>query len=99
MEPVWSRDGKEIFFRNRDRMMTVPVRLGPEPSVGKPAALFEKPGFLMVPFTEFRQYDVAPDGKSFAMIQLPDAATPAPVPVLVTNWFAEVDRKRRSAER
>jgi serine/threonine-protein kinase len=99
MEPVWSRDGKEIYFRNRDRMMMASVRLGPELSVGKPAALFEKPGFLIVPFTEFRQYDVAPDGRSFVMIQLPDGAAPAPVPVLVTNWFAEVERTLRSAER
>ncbi len=93
MEPVWSRDGREVFYRNGDRMMSVPVRLGTPLQVGRPAALFAEPGFLTLPIVEFRQYDVAPDGKSFVMVQLPDAQAPAQAPVLVANWFAELERK------
>jgi serine/threonine-protein kinase len=92
-EAAWSRDGSELFYRNGDRMMSVPVRLGPELAVGRPAVLFERPGLVVLPEIEFRQYDVAPDGKSFVMIQLPDAQAPTAVPVLVTNWFAELERK------
>ncbi|MEX0879184.1 MAG: protein kinase [Thermoanaerobaculia bacterium] len=93
MEPVWSRDGNELFYRDGDRMMSVPARLGGELRVGQPTVLFEKPGLFALPFLEFRQYDVAPDGKSFVMIQLPDAQAPASVPILVTNWFSELERK------
>jgi Tol biopolymer transport system component len=99
MEPVWSRDGKELFFRDGDRLMSAPVRPGPDLSFAKASVVFEKPGLLSLPFTEFRQYDVAPDGKSFVMIQLPEANAPPAVPVLVTNWFAEVGRKLGEADR
>jgi hypothetical protein len=99
MEPVWSRDGKELFFRDGDRLMTAPVRPGSDLSFAKASVVFEKPGFLSLPFTEFRQYDVAPDGRSFVMIQLPAENTPPAVPVLVTNWFAEVGRKLEEAGR
>jgi serine/threonine-protein kinase len=96
-EPVWSRGASELFYRNGDQMMSVPVRLGAELRVGRPAVLFERPGLLVVPGIEFRQYDVAPDGKSFVMIQLPDTQAPAATPILVTNWFAELEQKVRGA--
>lgn len=89
-EPVWARDGKELFYRNGDRLMTVPIRLGETLSAGRPAIQFEKTGFYFLPQVEARQYDVAPDGRSFVMIQVPGAQTPSPAPVLVTNWFAEL---------
>ncbi len=98
VEPAWSRDGKEIFYRTRDRMMSVPVALGSGLSIGKPATLFQNSDVYAIPFAEIRQYDVAPDGRSFVMIRLPDTQAPAFVPVLVTNWFAELERKLRSAE-
>jgi hypothetical protein len=66
-------------------------------SIGKPATLFQKSDFYAIPFAEIRQYDVAPDGKGFVMIRLPDTQAPASVPVLVTNWFAELERKLRGA--
>ncbi|MGH9368740.1 MAG: protein kinase domain-containing protein [Thermoanaerobaculia bacterium] len=98
-EPAWGRDGKELFYRNGDRMMAVPVKLGPELAAGKPAVLFEKPGLLALPFREMRQYDVAPDGKSFVMIQIPDTRAPSADPILITNWFAELERKVSPAAR
>jgi eukaryotic-like serine/threonine-protein kinase len=97
-EPVWSRDGRELFYRNGDRMMSVTVRLGQELHAGRPAVLFTAAGFLALPFVEFRQYDAAPDGKSFVMIQLPDAQAVA-VPILVTNWFSELVGKAASPAR
>jgi hypothetical protein len=78
-------------------MMSVPVALDSGLSIGKPATLFQKSDFYAIPFAEIRQYDVAPDGKSFVMIRLPDTQAPESVPVLVTNWFAELERKLRGA--
>ncbi|MGE5276438.1 MAG: protein kinase domain-containing protein [Acidobacteriota bacterium] len=93
VEPAWSRDGRELFYRKGDRMMAVPVRSGAHLSVGRPAVLFETSGLLALPTIEIRQYDPAPDGQSFVMIRLPDAQAPAPSPILVVNWFAELERK------
>ena len=40
-QPVWSRDGRELFFRNGDRLMVVDVEAGSTFSVGTPHVLFE----------------------------------------------------------
>ena len=36
----WARDGRELFYRMRDRMMRVPIHTSPELIVGKPEVLF-----------------------------------------------------------
>lgn len=38
-EPVWGKDG-ELFYRNNDRYMAVPVVLGATASAGEPRLLF-----------------------------------------------------------
>ena len=40
-EPVWNRNGKELFFRSGDKMMAVDIALQPSFSVGKPKMLFQ----------------------------------------------------------
>ena len=64
-EPVWSRDGTELFFRNGYKMMAVTVE--PGPSFGQPRLLFEEPyelpGNRVGPM-----YDVAADGR-FLMLR------------------------------
>jgi serine/threonine-protein kinase len=93
LEPVWSQDESELFYRDGPRMMAVPVRLGSELVVGRPAVLFEKAGFYAPNVAENRQYDVAPDGKHFYMIQMPVGQISPPQPVLVANWLVELRRK------
>jgi hypothetical protein len=97
-EPAWSRDGREIFFRSGDRMMSAPVKIGTALEVGRPTTLFSVSGLLTLPFLEFRQYDVAPDGQSFVMLQVPPAP-PTEALVLVSNGFAELERKTEANPR
>ena len=40
-EPLWSRDGRELFFRSGNRMMAVDVTLAPAFSTRTPHVLFE----------------------------------------------------------
>ena len=40
-EPVWARNGREIFYRNGDKMMAVSVTTQPEFRASKPSLLFE----------------------------------------------------------
>ena len=40
-EPVWSKMGAELFYRDGDRMMAVDVVLAPEFSAEIPRVLFE----------------------------------------------------------
>src|SRR6185436_2626009 len=55
--PRWARSGRELFYRNGDRMMAVAVEPGPAFRAGTPKMLFEGR-------YDFG-YDVAPDGKRF----------------------------------
>jgi hypothetical protein len=42
-EPVWSRDGRSLFYRNGDTWLEVPISYEPEFSVGKPRVAIEGP--------------------------------------------------------
>ncbi len=85
--PVWSRDGRELFYLNKGRLMEVSVRAQPELSVSKPTTLFQGT------FTDDigTEYDVAPDGKRFVMIHPPESAPPPDV-LVVLNFFSELKR-------
>ena len=40
-EPVWNRSGRELFYRNGDKMMAVDIATQPDFAAGKPRMLFE----------------------------------------------------------
>ncbi|MEE2776293.1 MAG: protein kinase [Acidobacteriota bacterium] len=76
-EPVWSRDGGELFFRNGDQMMAVDVTLaGGAFRAGTPRVLFEQL-FASDPWGN-PNYDVAADGR-FLMVGGDSGAA--------TTWF------------
>jgi serine/threonine-protein kinase len=83
-EAVWSRDGKEIFYRND--LKTLSARVVPDAPfrVDPPQVLFER-GPYGSPIGG-RVYDVAPDGR-FVMIENEpnDNTTPASI-VVIRNW-------------
>ena len=87
-EPVWSRDGSEIFYRHSDRMMAVPVELGEGFTYGEPKELFRGPYLSIV--APFAQYDVSADGRFFFMVR-PAQEPPGEVRV-VLNWVEELER-------
>jgi hypothetical protein len=41
VEPVWARNGRELFYRNGDKMMTAAIETGPVFAAAKPKLLFE----------------------------------------------------------
>jgi eukaryotic-like serine/threonine-protein kinase len=81
--PVWSRDGRELFFIAADRrMMAVPIgKTAGGLEIGTPKALFDS---KIVP-SSFSAFDVSKDGRFVIPVQ--DAATGLPM-TLVTNWQA-----------
>jgi len=83
-DPLWSRDGSEIFYDLGTKLMSVPVKTAPAFEAGTPQLLFE---------ARFRpdngvQYDVARDGKRFLVDQDVTQSAEAPV-TLVQNWLAK----------
>jgi len=89
VEPRWSKDGKELFFFAPDnRLMAAEVKTETGSfEVGAIRPLFQSRLMGM----SFR-YDVSKDGKRFLVVGgLPQPLSPI---TLVTNWTAEVERKR-----
>jgi hypothetical protein len=85
-EPVWARNGVELFYRSGDRMTAVAVSTTPTFQAQKPRVLFEGEYARPDPLTS---YDVAPDGR-FAMVRGEARSAPSPVHV-VLNWFEELE--------
>ncbi len=89
-EPVWARNGRELFYRNGNKMMAVDIQLQPTFNAGKPRLLFEiSASFLTNPVGAF---DVTPDGQRFLMVRLSEQELPATQLTVVQNWFEELKR-------
>jgi serine/threonine-protein kinase len=90
IQPVWARSGREIFYRNGDKMMAVAIETQPVFRAEKPVLLFEGP-FDGSEFATGPYYDVAPDGERFVMVQR-DESWGTQVQV-VLNWFSELQAR------
>ena len=90
-EPVWSRDGGELFYRHgRDLMVVdVDVESGDRFNIGRPRTLFS--GDFREDRTGHASYDVSPDGQSFVMLQ-ESRDEPLTEIHIVLNWFDELER-------
>jgi serine/threonine-protein kinase len=85
-QPVWSKDGKELFYLRGDTVMAVTIETEPEFRVLDSQELFK--GWYKTDI--FHSYDVAADGR-FLMIQDPREPTPVGINI-VLNWFEELKR-------
>ena len=89
-EASWALDGRELFFRNGDSMMSVEVDTSATFAHGAPQLLFQG----RYDIHPLRNYDVASDGR-FLMVK--DASPVDRVSerqqlALVQNWFEELRR-------
>jgi hypothetical protein len=68
---VWARDGRELFYRNGNRLMAVAVETEPEFSAGRPTRLFEETFDVGSPsgVDYSSNYDIKADGDRFVMIR------------------------------
>jgi eukaryotic-like serine/threonine-protein kinase len=91
-EPVWNPKGRELFYRNRNKMMAVEVTTQPSFSAGKLKLLFEGAYVDLSPRT-LPNYDVSPDGQRFLMLKATEQGQ-APTQInVVLNWFEELKRR------
>jgi serine/threonine-protein kinase len=95
-DPMWSRDGRELFFRFGDRMFVIDVDPGAETVFGRQRLLFE--GRFRRPTGPLPNYDVTVDGTGFVMLQGGGSVAPATRIHVILNWFEEL-RQRAPAER
>ena len=65
IEPRWSRDGRELFYRNADTVIAVQVRADSGFTVGERSALFTASYYQT---GRHATYDVHPDGQHFIFV-------------------------------
>ena len=91
--PVWSPDGRELFFYSLGAMWAVPVDTEPTFRVGNPELLFQGT-YIVASDGPFVSFDIAPDGERFLMRKPGGATTtddtPEPDLVVVEHWFQEL---------
>jgi hypothetical protein len=90
-EPVWAKDGDELFYRNAGKLMTVAIETGSTFTAGRPRLLLE----VEYAARKMRgygspDYDVSPEGR-FLMIKR-ESIPPLTEINLVLNWFEELKR-------
>jgi serine/threonine-protein kinase len=85
--PTWSRDGTEIFYLSDKGLMKVPVANGrsgaPSLSLGPPSLALEMTGL--------ENFDISPDGRTFAIERVPIEKAAKEIHI-VLNWFEELKR-------
>jgi eukaryotic-like serine/threonine-protein kinase len=83
--PIWSRDGRELFFESGGRWAVAGVETRPTFRAGMPKPLFD--------LTNVGEIDVAPDGARFVVLRSPRiGGAPRPLAV-VLGWFDDVTRR------
>ncbi len=88
-EPLWSRDGTELFYRRGDELLVVEVDTGDELEAGTPTSLLTA-RFAVGGGGRNQNYDVSLDGQRFVYVQR-DKGVPRELRVVV-NWFEELER-------
>jgi serine/threonine-protein kinase len=89
--PIWAPSGRELFFMNGTALMSASVETkGTAFAAGRPEMLFSGPFDV----TQDMNFDVAPDGAHFVMVEADPDAQPSRINV-VFNWGRELQRALR----
>jgi len=89
-EPVWSPDGKELYYRRRNQLVAVPIKTSPSFMPGQERVLFEG-SFAEEIGGRNQYYCVSPDNQRFLIVRQGGGTTPQSLRV-VFNWFEELKR-------
>jgi serine/threonine-protein kinase len=85
-EPVWAKTGKELFYRSGKKLISVPLKPGPDFVPDTPKVLFEGD---FAAGGQVPAYDVSPDGQRFYFIKASRTQGAQNINV-VLNWPEEL---------
>ncbi|MCZ6755248.1 MAG: protein kinase [Gemmatimonadetes bacterium] len=94
-DPVWARDGTELFFEDLEgHLMTVPVESArpAADAFAAPTVLLDLEELGLVTDTR-RSYDISPDGSRFVFTRRDEDPGAGSRIYIVLDWLAELDRK------
>ncbi len=90
-EPVWARNGRELFYRSGGNMMAADVLPGATFAIGDRRVLFSTRGYRAGP--KHPEYQVTPDGQRFLMIRDRIDSSGETELIVVENVFEELKAK------
>ena len=97
-QPMWSGDGKTLFFRSREGLNAIDVAVeGDEFRAGRPEFLFGEifggPAGVRLPGYLFFDYDVSTDGEKFVVFpRRTEQQSGSSTFHVVSGWFEELRR-------
>jgi serine/threonine-protein kinase len=95
-QPLWARNGQELFYESKGTLMRVPLKTGSTFERGTPEKVFDAPYLVRQPGQPpGRMYDVSADAQRFLMIKETTGADERPPSariILVQSWFEELKR-------
>jgi serine/threonine-protein kinase len=89
-EPLWSRDGRTLYFQNGDVLTEVEVTLGTPPRFGRPRPLYE--GRFRRSANGNTPWSLSPDGQRFLRVQQAQPDAPIDRIDVVLGWGGQVAR-------
>jgi serine/threonine-protein kinase len=95
-EPVWSQDGRTIFYRRGNAMLMVAAPSGTQAGAGRPVPLFE--GTFGSGPSGLAGFDVSANGQRFVMVRRSDPGGSQPSVEVIVNWFRELERRQAAAQ-
>jgi hypothetical protein len=87
---MWSRDGRELFYRASDDLMSVAVNTTGALTLGERKKVADLSGYDA---GQFHEFDVSSDGQRFLLLRTDPSSRPVRLDIIV-NWLD--DSKRRS---
>jgi serine/threonine protein kinase len=94
-EAVWSKDSRELFYRQGAEMLSVRVPGDTTAAPGRPSVLFERDYFAMGG-PGIVNYDISTDGQRFLMLKAVEDRTPH---LTVVQGLERLVRERLGADR
>ena len=93
--PLWSPDGRELFYAGSGSMMVVPIETEPTFTQGTVDLLFDLDPYVKPSGLANRRIDISPEGDRFLMLKTgggsdEDAETTSII--IVQNWFEELKK-------
>ena len=94
IQPVWSRSGRELYYRSDSALMVARSKPGPSLSLQAPVPLF-KDTFARTQGDGHTSYDVFPDGRFVFIesIETANATTANPVVIATFNWLQDLSAR------